>query len=232
MKTHEENLLLYLENGGDSKIANKFKLPTIPNRAKISYLLTQQKPMEKKLNQVELEVAKKSVESAQNVTEVFEPSKPTFLGFISQYPTELHSAYQSCYNSWLEVCSLKIQLNDVTPLDIEDAYAIQLKMFKSISKFDINKNSLDYWNENKRILPTESKKDYSKFTPLELDQERRNLSSLITRRKQTIAKKESELPNPEALDYRKKYETIQLKKEQLEELILDQNKIKELLHVL
>lgn len=229
MKTHEENLLLYLDNGGDSKIANRHKLPTIQNRAKISYLISQQKSKEDNLKQVILEVVEKSFENTQNITEATESSKPTFLGFISQYPTELHSAYQSCYNSWLDVCSLKMQLNDVVPLDVEDAYQLQLKMIKSISKFDINKKSLDYWNENKRILPTESKKDYSKFTLLELDQERRNLASLICRRKQTIEKKEKELPPTSDPNYNKKIIALQIKKEGLEELILDQNKIINLL---
>jgi len=160
-----------------------------------------------------------------------EPSKPTFLGFISQYPRELHSVYQDCYNAWLSVCRLKIELNATAPLDLDAAYELQTKLIKSIKSFDRHKKALDYWLENKRILPIESKKDYSKFSQLELDQERRNLASLITRRKQTILKKEKELPTPEALDYRKKMEAIQLKKEQLEELILDQNKIVELLTV-
>lgn len=229
MKIHEENLLLYLENGGDSKIANRHKLPTIQNRAKISYLISQQKSKEENLKEVILKVTEKKIENSQVIIKSSEPSKPTFLGFISQYPTELHSVYQSCYNSWLDVCSLKMQLNDVVPLDVEEAYALQQKMFKSISKFDINKKSLDYWLENKRILPTESKKDYSKFTPLELDQERRNLASLICRRKQTIEKKEKELPPTSDPNYNKKIIALQIKKEQLEELILDENKILELL---
>lgn len=215
MRSHEENIKIYLENGGDSKIANRHCLPTIQNRAKISYLLSQQIPKEAVTYQ----------------DEEIQPTKPAFLGFISQYPTELHSAYQSCYNAWIKVCSYKIQLNDVVPLDVEDAYQLQLKMIKSISKFDINKKSLDYWNENKRILPTESKKDYSKFTPLKLDQERRNLASLICRRRQTIDKKEKELPVKSDPNYNKKYAALQLKKEQLEELILDENKIVRLLNL-
>ena len=226
MRSHEENIKIYLENGGDSKIANRHRLPTIQNRAKISYLLSQQIPKEPITYQDE---EKKYQDVSESNKEEIQPTKPAFLGFISQYPTELHSAYQDCYNAWIKVCSYKIQLNDVVPLDIEDAYQLQLKMIKSISKFDINKKSLDYWLENKRILPTESKKDYSKFTPLELDQERRNLASLICRRRQTIEKKIKELPPISDQNYNKKYASLQMKKEQLEELILDENKIIELL---
>lgn len=225
MKTHEEKIKLYLENGGDVKIANRHKLPTIQNRAKISYLLSQQIPKEAVTYQDE---EKKYQDVSESNKKEIQPTKPAFLGFISQYPTELHPVYQSCYNAWIKVCSYKIQLNDVVPLDVDDAYQLQLKMIKSISKFDINKKSLDYWNENKRILPTESKKDYSKFTPLELDQERRNLASLICRRRQTIEKKIKELPPISDQNYYKKYASIQMKKEQLEELILDENKILQL----
>ena len=226
MKTHEEKIKLYLENGGDIKIANRHSLPTIQNRAKISYLLSQQITKEPVAY---LDEEKKYQDVSEFNKEEIQPTKPAFLGFISQYPTELHSVYQSCYNAWIKVCSYKIQLNDVVPLDVDDAYQLQLKMIKSISKFDINKKSLDYWNENKRILPTESKKDYSKLTPLELDQERRNLASLICRRRQTIEKKEKELLVKSDPNYNKKFIAIQFKKEQLEELILDENKIVELL---
>ena len=219
MKTHEENIHFYLENGGDHKIANRHKLATLQNRAKISYLISQQKPKESITYQDE---EKKYQDDSKKYQDV-KPAKPAFLGFISQYPVELHSTYKNCYNAWIDVCRFKIQLNDVVPLDVEDAYQLQLKIFKSISKFDRYKNSLDYWNDHKRILPTESKKDYSKFTPLELDQERRNLASLICRRRQTIEKKKKELP------YTKKILSIQVKNEQLEELILDENKILDLL---
>ena len=222
MKIHEENIQFYLENGGDHKIANRHKLPTLQNRAKISYLISQQKPKESITYQDE---EKKYQDVSESNKEEIQPTMPEFIGFISQYPTELHSAYQDCYNAWIKVCSYKIQLNDVVPLDVEDAYKLQLKIFKSISKFDRFKNSLDYWNDHKRILPTESKKDYSNYTPLELDQERRNLASLICRRRQTIEKKEKELPVKSDPNYNKKYIAIQFKKEQLEELILDENKI-------
>lgn len=225
MKTHEENIQFYLENGGDHKIANRHKLPTLQNRAKISYLISQQKPKESITYQDEEKKYQDDSKKHQDV----EPAKPAFLGFISQYPVELHSTYKNCYNAWIDVCRFKIQLNDVVPLDVEDAYQLQLKIFKSISKFDRYKNSLDYWNDHKRILPTESKKDYSKFTPLELDQERRNLASLICRRRQTIEKKKKELPPTSDPNYTKKILSIQVKNEQLEELILDENKILDLL---
>ncbi len=236
MKTHEENLKLYLENGGDPKIANRHRLPTIQNRAKISYLLSQLSINKwEQSTKVKIEIPKVEVQEEERFVDKlvneFSLTKPKFLGFISQYPVELHSTYQDCYNTWLDVCRFKIELNLVRPYDVEDAYILQKKIFKSIGIFDRHKKALDYWLSEKRIIKTESKKDYSKFTPLELDQERRNLASLITRRKQTIAKKESELPSPEASDYRKKYETLQFKKEQLEEFILDQNKILETLNI-
>ena len=231
MKTHEENLQAFLALGGDPKLANKHKLPTIQNRAKISYFLSQ-------LNKVEqTEVAKINTEEKleENVAEkkekleIVEPSKPHFLGFIAKYPTELHSTYKDCYNEWLDVCRYKIELNGVAINDVNAAYEVQWKMHQSITNFDRYKKALDHWNEHKRILPTESKTDYSTYTLFELDQAKRSLATLISRRKKTIAKKEKELPPVDAMDYRKKLAAIQLKKEQLEEMLLNEIKINEYL---
>lgn len=228
MKSHEENLKIYIENGGDVKIANRYRLASIQNRAKISYLVSQQST-QGDLKMVVENVVKNAIERPLINLEALQPSKPKFLGFINQYPTDLHGVYKECYNAWLDVCRLKLQLNEIAPLDQNDAYELQEKIISAIRSIDRLKKILDYWIEHKRILPTESKRDFSKMSALELDQERRNLASLISRRKQTIQKKENELPERTSLYYRKKESSLQQKKEQLQELILDFNKIIELL---
>jgi hypothetical protein len=74
-------------------------------------------------------------------------------------------------------------------------------------------------------LPTESKRYFKNLN----DQERRNLDSLISRRRQTIKKMEEDLPEKTDPVFNRRVSSINHKKEQLQELILDQEKIKTLL---
>lgn len=242
MEKHQQNIELYLSSGGDPKLAARYKIPNLDNRAKISYLLSQMNiSYEKKENipgqnsdingQKVDKLDKKSDVPGSDVGDIIktESEKPKFLGLITQYPVELHSTYHDAFAIWLKLCSLKIQLNAVDPEDGDSAYSMQTKMLRHIQKFDKYKRVLDHYLENKRILPTKSKNDYSNMSVLELDRQKRNLAGLICRRKQTIANMESMLPEITAPDYNKKLAAINNKIEQLEVLILDQEKILELL---
>jgi hypothetical protein len=238
MQTHEKNIEQYLKFGGDKKIAFKYSAPTLENRAKIKYLLFlsnkqeaegfmqeagSEKPEVK--NVVSLIVRQAHYDKVEDQKPKTEIEKPKFLGFISQYPVELHGTYNDAFSFWLKLCSLKIKLNSISAEDEKSAYEIQTDILENLSKFVQCRKVLDHFNEHKRILPTETKTDFSKFSELELDKKRRNLASLISRRKQTIAKMETDLPEISAENYRKKLASINLKKEQLEELILDEEKI-------
>ncbi len=237
MEKHQQNIELYLSSGGDPKLALRYKTPTLDNRAKITYLLSQiDSSVEKKENSLKLnigsfgqkvDILKKIVPSP--VLGKIEPTKPKFLGLITQYPVELHSTYNDAFSSWLYLCSLKIKLNIISPEDEVAAYDLQTKILREIQKFDRYRKALDHYIETKRILPTESKKNFSSMSALELDREKRNLAGLICRRKQTIAKMKGELPEVTAPDYNKKLAAINNKLEQLEFLVLDQEKILKLL---
>src|SRR5690606_26741426 len=138
-----------------------------------------------------------------------------FLGLIAQYPAELHQTYRDAFNIWINVCSLKIKLNAMQPRDERRAFEVQTEMLEQMQDFDKLREALDHYNENKRILATESKSDFTNLSPLEILTRRNNLRGLITRRKQTIAKMEAELPPADDLTYYKKRSAINRKKEQL-----------------
>lgn len=237
MEKHQQNIELYLSSGGDPKLAARYKSATLDNRAKLSYLLSQMNISYEKKENIpgqSLDIDRQKVDKPQKkedppVQVPVEPDKPKFLGLITQYPVELHSTYHDAFALWLKLCSLKIKLNAVDPEDEASAYSFQTKMLRHIQKFDKCKRVLDHYLENKRILPTKSKNDYSNMSVLELDREKRNLAGLICRRKQTIARMESLLPEVTAPDYNRKLAAINNKIEQLEVLVLDQEKILELL---
>jgi len=227
MEKHQQNLDFYLANGGDPKFARMHHLPTLENRARITYLIS-------KLTISKVEIIEKPRQPLDSVgqipeQETPEPSKPKFLGLIAQYPADLHPTYQQAYQLWISVCSLKVQLNEVPKQDDKTAFDLQTEMLNKMEMFDKCKDALDHYNEHKRILPTATKTDFSSLSPMELLNKRNGLRGLITRRKQTISKLETELPEFNALNYHKKLSAINRKKEQLQELILDEKKLSEMI---
>lgn len=226
MEKHTQNLSLYLSCGGDAKLASRYKSPTLANRAKITYLLSQLKVAD---SSIPIQDQKETI-LENSETELSKPAKPNFLGLITQYPPELHPSYHEAFSSWLNLCSLKLQLNEVPADDEAAAFEIETEMLRKVRRFDTCKAALDYYTEHKAILPTKSKRDFSKFSPLELDRERRNLESNISKRRKTISAKEMELPKPGELQYYKKLEALNKKRSELEELLLDLESIQELLN--
>lgn len=234
MEQHQQNIELYLNSGGDTKLAKRYQLPTLENRAKISYLLSKISNANN-ITQNANNFAQNANNIAQNVDSSNSPktspvaSKTKFLGLISQYPVALHPSYNEAFSLWLKLCSLKIRLNAVSPADESAAYEIQTEMLGKIRRFDQCKKALEHYNQYKEIIPTKSKRDFSKLTELELDRERRNLASNICKRKQTVAKKENELPEKDSPLYQRRLEALNKKRRELEELILDEEKILEMI---
>ena len=231
MEEHLKNIERYLQSGGNPKLAGRHKLPTLENRAKITYLLS--KVSKNDVSEIKAN-NRKNPDSGQHTTDIItekspEPSKPKFLGLIAGYPVELHPVYQNAYQIWVHVCSLKIQLNAVPGHDEKEAFRIQTSILEKMERFDCCKKALDHYNDHKRILPTATKSDFSKLSPIELITKRNSLRSLITRRKQTIAKLETELPEGSDKGYYKQISALNRKKEQLQELILDEEKLNELI---
>ena len=238
MEQHRQNLDTYLSNGGDPRVAKRYAAATLENRAKIAYFLSQMKVPEnfpktfQEISTTEKKVSEKPRQLPDTVGQILDrpkPTKPKFIGLITQYPVELHQTYNDAFSIWLQLCSLKIQLNEITEAEINQAYNIQTKMLISIKKFDKCKEALDHYSTNKRVLATVSKRNFDGWSELKLDLERRNLASNICRRKQTIAKMESDLPEETDPNFRKMMAAINRKKESLQEYVLDAEKIAELL---
>lgn len=228
MENHKKNLETYLSSGGDPRLGLRYKSPTLENRAKIKYLLSTL-PEASKVTPGKLSEEIKSEKPRQSVDSIGEAAeKSKFLGLITQYPIELHPSYNEAFTLWLQLCSLKLQLNTISPDNEIDAYEIQTDMLRKIQRFDKCKKALDHYQEYKEVIPTKSKRDFSKMSYLELDKERRNIASNICKRRQTIVNKESELPEKGSLLYQKRLEALNKKKRELEELILDEEKILEL----
>lgn len=238
MNTHTENLSEYLELGGEEKRIRHHVAPSLQNRAHVLYLL---KELRKASGNTILPKViqpytpeKPEPQNLQPTTQNLQPaieSTPShkLLGFISQYPSELHSVYQKAFNYWLTACSLKVKLNEIPADNEADAYDLQKEIYDCMKGFDQAKKALDYYNTEKSILPTENKKDLSALSPLDLDRRLRNLRPLITRRKQTLANLLAKLPANDDPKYRARLSAYNKKREELEIYELEAREIEGLL---
>lgn len=236
MKTHKENIARFLELGGSEKIVGKYRIETLPNRAKVLQLLrTLEERSTKFAGLSENKIAATEIRNGEPKPHInfdvpkTESQKPTaestpthtLLGIIAQYPPELHPAYKSAFNHWIDACALKIELNRADPQEVLE---IQNRIHKTMQAFDDAKKALDYYNENRAILPTKATKQLPE-TPLELDRRLRSLRTLITRRNQTVEKLIAELPAPDDPKYPARREALNKKLEQLEEYQLEAKEI-------
>ena len=233
MNTHTENLSEYLELGGDEKRIRHHVAPSLQNRAHVLHLL-------KELKKTAIPLIPKNTAIVENNVQNIEQPKPEaqtiestpshkLLGFISQYPSELHAVYQKAFNYWLTACSLKVKLNEIPADNEADAYDLQKEIYDCMKGFDQAKKALDYYNTEKSILPTENKKDLSTLSPLDLDRRLRNLRPLITRRKQTLANLLAKLPANDDPKYRARLSAYNKKREELEIYELEAREIEGLL---
>lgn len=222
--THQESINRYLALGGDPKEVKRLKSPNLKNRARVIYLLSQLESKNVKTKKPQKQTLKAKVKP-----KTFTPDKIKFLGLISNYPVELHKTYKKAFEIWINICELKLKLNLVPTKEERKAFEIQLKMFRLLENFDIRKKALDYYQKHKRILPTKTKKDFSKLTPIELFQTRNNLRRLITGREKTIRKQEKNLPHPDDEKYFKRLDMLNRKREQLQEKILELEKVEKLM---
>ena len=227
MKTHAENIAEYLKLGGDSKKTRSLTSATLQNRARISYLLAQL-PKTESTDQTHKSAIEKPNPEPQPVA-IPERKKGVFSDFISQYPVELHATYKKRYEHWLEACSLKVKLNDIPEDDEEAALEIQEAIMKCFANFDDCQEALQYFNEKKRVLPTKSGKDFTAMDGRELLQARNLLRSSISKRKATIKKKQTELPDPKHPSFKTKQNALNRKLEELRDLELQEKELGRLL---
>ena len=233
MNTHSENLSEYLELGGDEKRIRHHVAPSLQNRAQVLHLLKELRktaaPLIPKITVATEKVVQYTEQPKAEAETIESTPSHKLLGFISQYPSELHSVYQKAFNYWLTACSLKVKLNEIPAQNEADAYDLQKEIYDCMKGFDQAKKALDYYNTEKSILPTENKKDLSALSPLELDRRLRNLRPLITRRKQTLANLLAKLPANDDPKYRARLSAYNKKREELEIYELEAREIEGLL---
>lgn len=146
---------------------------------------------------------------------------------MAMYPLELHSVYRERITTFYTACELKFKLNRVPDNDSEGALKIILELENLWSKNDKCWMILEYWKENNRLMPVASAVDYSKFSPMQLFNEKGLLEVRISKRKKTISGFVNHLEaNPNDNTKRNLYNK---KLEELERLILDLETIKMLI---
>lgn len=217
--THKKLISDYIAAGGNQLKVKMISSFSLQNHAKLKSLIKQLNP--EPLPEPEVH----SVIERKVLVDQSKRKESKFSDLISNYPSELHSVFKKRYDYWLEACSLKQQLNEVDRLDEGTALNIQWKILENINAMDECQAALDYFKENKRILPTETKMNFDSLSPLEIINKRNNLRSNITKRSKTLRLMESELPTKDSPDYNLKLHLINRKKEQIQEYI---NQVSEL----
>lgn len=146
---------------------------------------------------------------------------------LSMYPPELHPVYRERINKFYLACELKIKLNTLPENALDDALNLILQLEDLWGKIDKAWEILNHWKEHHRLMPVESEVDYSKMTAMQLVREKSLLESRISKRKKTLEGVYRRcLEHPEDKTLLNNYNR---KKEELEKLILNLEKIKELI---
>lgn len=241
MKSHEENIAEFFALGGSEKSIKDYRAATLQNRAKVLHLVKElrrkhnghENPQPDKTGQDQTltDIAGQEKPSADNRQPTTENSTPShkLLGFISEYPAELHQNYKTAFSLWLDACSLKTQLNAIPDHEEAQAYELQCAIYGTMQKFDQAKKALDFYKKERTVLPTEIKKPLPD-DPLTLDRRLRSVRTLVTRRKATVAKLTAELPPPEDPKHNARKAALNKKIAELEEYLLElqeiENKLK------
>lgn len=207
---------LFLKLGGNIRFLKSIKTPSLENEAKLRYEI-------RKLKKEALSTKVDSLPS--KVKDDTYHAKADFKDFLSEYPEQLHAVYFSRNNAFLKACSLKVKLNQLKAEEVKQAGAIQWEIWELFQSMDKAQYILDYWKENKRLLPTETQEDFSSIPPKKLYLKLRNLRSNRTKRNKTIQKMKDELPEVDHSDFRTKYNLLNKKIEELTELELQIEKL-------
>lgn len=223
---HQELLKDFLAKGGNARVAKSIERFSLQNYAKLKY--------EWSKIQTSISVSENNEPTTKVVqkiqpSEVYKPKSSVFDELILDYPTELHSIYRRRWEIWLEACSWKMRLNETSPKDEKKAFEIQWIIYTLFQEFDQCQTILGHYREHKRIMTTESKRDFSQMSELELFKERNNLRTLITRRRQTIEKLEATTLPKEGEEYKWQH-SINRKREQLQEKINELREIEKILN--
>lgn len=198
----------FVERGGAPRMAQRLGRFSLQNWAKLQYELSKLKPAPETPTATPTETQ----EPPQT------PPKPkVFNDLISDYPVVLHATYRRRWEVWLAACSWKMQLNNISPIDADRAFEVQLKIYRLFLELDQCQKILRHYQEHKRVMPTQSAVDFSAMSELECYKYRNKLRASITRRRQTISALEKALPSPEERHYTIRLHSLNRKREQLQD---------------
>lgn len=175
------------------------------------------------INKLKREVSGK-LETSEPEIKTYRP-KVDFKDFISHYPSELHEVYIKRREDFLRACSLKQKLNSLHTKRIKQASKLQWEIWALFQQVEKGQKVLDHWRETKRILPTETKEDFKNIPDKKLHLKLRNLRSNRSKRRATIKSLKDALPDPEDDDFNLKFNYLNQKLEELEELDLQIEKL-------
>ena len=98
-------------------------------------------------------------------------------------PPTLRVKYSKAKDVFYQMMELKFALNDLPDNAEVDALAIQIQIEELEEQRDLLWEALKYWQRHKTELPS-SDKDYTTMSELQLDKEKRNIKSSITKLQQ------------------------------------------------
>lgn len=201
---HEKLINEFINRGGNKRIVDGLRAFSLQNYARLKYELSKLGSPEPTAEPI---VSVKVVEKKKHI-------RKGFNDLISEYPPELHPVYSKRLELWLSICSLKLQLNEES--NESKAFDIQLDIYGKFKELDHYQRMLSHYKDTKRIMIPETEKKFSNLSNLQLLKMQNNLRASITRRQQTIDRKEKALgDNPT----HKELNSINLKKERLQEKI-------------
>ena len=148
---------------------------------------------------------------------------------ISIYPASLHPVYQRRISTFLEACSLKVQLNEIEN-NQEEAFKIQFKIFNLFMENDKCWKVLKQFEDHGQILPFESSEDFSSLSYTALCKLRQNKYTSVWKRKKTIEDWKAELPSLPINKRGKKELNILEKEKELQQFLNDIEKLSNLIN--
>ncbi|WP_264560683.1 hypothetical protein [Flavobacterium sp. N501239] len=146
---------------------------------------------------------------------------------MASYPMGLHSVYRDRISNFYNACELKFKLNALPADDEEEAFDLIIQLEELWERIDRAWFVLNHWKDYGRIMPFDTSEDFKKMNAIQLVKRRDQLQTSISKRNKTLEKIIQEVES--SPEDRVKLNLLNRKKEQLQQLIIDLETIRNLL---
>ena len=146
---------------------------------------------------------------------------------MAMYPPELHGIYRNRISDFYRACEIKFKLNALQPDDEETALEIIRELDTLWTNIDRYWEILHHWRDHNRIMPLDESEDFTGLNGIQLVKRRNQLETSKCKRSKTIAAMQIEVDA--APEDRQKLNLLNRKKEQLQQIETDLNKVRLLL---